>query len=143
MGLALELADQSPLDATARARLAAGAPLVDNSLVLIEDTDRPFLTRGIRVPDRVTAHLLGDDNPDPALTGVLTEPRGHRNRSRSNWRMRSRPGSRSAMSARWWAVRASRWPPMRCGRRVVPCYVATQSDWLAVGDGPAPSRCWA
>ena len=79
VGLALELAGQSPLEATARGRLASGAPLVDNSLVLIEDTDRPFLTRGVRVPDRVTAHLLGDDNPDPALTGVLTEPRGHRN----------------------------------------------------------------
>ena len=57
IGLALELADLSPLDAGARARLAPGAPLVDNSLVLIEELDRPFLTRGIRVPDRVTASL--------------------------------------------------------------------------------------
>lgn len=77
VGLALELADLSPLDASARARLSAGAPLVDLALVLIEESDRPFLTRGLRVPDRVTAHLLGDDKPDPALTGLLTEP--HRN----------------------------------------------------------------
>jgi ATPase family associated with various cellular activities (AAA) len=77
IGLALELADLSPLDAGARARLAPGAPLVDNSLVLIEELDRPFLTRGIRVPDRVTHHLLGDDHPDPAVAGVLAEPRGH------------------------------------------------------------------
>jgi hypothetical protein len=78
VSLALELSDLSPLDATARARLAPGAPLVDNSLVLIEDTDRPFLTRGLRVPDRVTAHLLGDDHPDPQLAGLLIEPRGYR-----------------------------------------------------------------
>lgn len=77
VALALDLGDLSPLDATARARLSPGAPLVDLALVLIEETDRPFLTRGLRVPDRVTAHLLGDDKPDPALTGLLTEP--HRN----------------------------------------------------------------
>jgi hypothetical protein len=74
VGLALELADVSPLDASARARLSPGAPLVDLALVLIEEPDRPFLTRGLRVPDRVTAHLLGDDKPDPALAGLLTEP---------------------------------------------------------------------
>ena len=77
VGLALELADLSPLNAAARARLAPGAPLVDNSLVVIDDTDRPFLTRAIRVPDRVTAHLLGADSPDAALADVLIEPRGH------------------------------------------------------------------
>ncbi|WP_285031734.1 ATP-binding protein [Mycolicibacterium sp. lyk4-40-TYG-92] len=77
VGLALELADLSPLDAAARARLSPGAPLVDLALVLIEEQERPFLTRGLRVPDRVSAHLLGDDEPDSALTGLLTEP--HRN----------------------------------------------------------------
>lgn len=77
VGLALELADLSPLAASTRARLSPGAPLVDLALVVIEEPDRPFLTRGLRVPDRVTAHLLGDDAPDSALTGLLTEP--HRN----------------------------------------------------------------
>jgi hypothetical protein len=38
---------------------------------MVEETDRPFLTRSLRVPDRVTAHLLGDDRPDPALTALL------------------------------------------------------------------------
>ncbi|TFV58166.1 ATP-binding protein [Mycobacterium sp. PS03-16] len=80
IGLALELAGLSPMDATARARLTPGAPLVDHSLLLVEDGDRPFLTRGLRVPDRVTAHLLGDDTPDPALTELLATPCGHRNR---------------------------------------------------------------
>lgn len=78
VGLALELSDLSPLDATARAMLAPGSALVDNSLVLIDDTDRPFLTRAMRVPDRVTAYLLGDDTPDAALSGILVEPQGHR-----------------------------------------------------------------
>ncbi len=80
IGLCLELAGMSPMDAAARARLAPGAPLVDHSLVLVEDGDRPFLTRGLRVPDRVTAHLLGDDTADPALAGMLLAPRGHHNR---------------------------------------------------------------
>lgn len=80
VGLALELAALSPMDASARARLSPGAPLLDNSLLLVEDSDRPFLTRSLRVPDRVTAHLLGDDTPDPVLAGLLSQPRRHRNR---------------------------------------------------------------
>ncbi|WP_132124151.1 ATP-binding protein [Actinocrispum wychmicini] len=38
------------------------------------DPDRTFLTRGLRVPDRVTMHLLGDDTPDPALDGLIVTP---------------------------------------------------------------------
>jgi SpoVK/Ycf46/Vps4 family AAA+-type ATPase len=59
VGLALRLAGVSPADASSRARLLAGAPLVDLRLVEVEDADRPFLTRGLRVPDRVLQHLLG------------------------------------------------------------------------------------
>jgi hypothetical protein len=77
VGLALELSNLSPLNAAARARLAPGAPLVDNSLIVVDDVGRPFLTRAIRVPDRVTAHLLGADNPDATVSDVLIEPRGH------------------------------------------------------------------
>lgn len=80
VGLAFELAGVAPTDATARARLSPGGPLVDHSLVLVEDADRPFLTRGLRVPDRVTAHLLGDDTPDPALAELLLPTHRHRNR---------------------------------------------------------------
>ncbi|MBX7432787.1 ATP-binding protein [Mycobacterium sp. Y57] len=83
-GLALELAGLSPLDPAARRRLAPGAPLVDNSLILIDDLDRPFLTRAIRIPDRVAGYLLGDDTPDAALTEVLIEPVGlHCDQSRT------------------------------------------------------------
>lgn len=74
IGLALALADVSPASASARARLMPGAPLIDRSLIVLDDIDRPFLTRAMRVPDRVAAHLLGDDGSDPTLVGVLTEP---------------------------------------------------------------------
>ncbi len=73
VGLALELTGAAPASGVARARLASGAPLLDRGLVEVEDAERPFLTRGLRVPDRVTAHLLGGDTPDPALAGVLAD----------------------------------------------------------------------
>src|SRR5437764_192586 len=38
---------------------------------LIEELDRPFLTRPLRVPDRVTAFLLGDDSLDPLLEPLV------------------------------------------------------------------------
>ena len=73
IGLALALADVSAASESSRARLLPGSPLIDRALVQVEDADRPFLTRALRVPDRVTAHLLGNDAPDPALVGVLTD----------------------------------------------------------------------
>jgi hypothetical protein len=72
IGLALELAGVLAGSAPARARLLPGAPLVDTRLLHVEDADRPFLTRALRVPDRVTGHLLGDDTADPDLAPVLT-----------------------------------------------------------------------
>ena len=73
-GLALELAGRPELSAAgpARARFGPQGPLVAGSLLLVEDADRPFLTRSLRVPDRVTAHLLGDDRPDPVIEALLT-----------------------------------------------------------------------
>ncbi len=55
------------MSAAARARLEPSRPLVRHGLLVVEDPDRPLLTRGLRVPDRVAAHLLGDDAPDPVL----------------------------------------------------------------------------
>lgn len=72
-GLALELTGSSSLSSAARARLTPAGPLVDLGLVLVEDRDRPFLTRSLRVPDRVASHLLGDDRPDPALAPMLDD----------------------------------------------------------------------
>ncbi|WP_406014007.1 ATP-binding protein [Streptomyces sp. NBC_00984] len=70
-GLALGLCGLSPADQVARGRLSARAPLREGRLLLVEDLDRPFLSRALRVPDRVTAHLLGDDTPDPRLADLL------------------------------------------------------------------------
>jgi hypothetical protein len=73
IGLALLLADRPGTSAVARARLRPGSPLVDRALVLVEDAERPFLTRALRVPDRVAAHLLGDDRVDAQLTDLLLD----------------------------------------------------------------------
>ncbi|MEY9487375.1 hypothetical protein RKD26_003169 [Streptomyces calvus] len=74
VGLALELcglAGASP----ARFRLAAGAPLIARGLLEVTEPERPPLSRVLVVPDRVTAHLLGDARPDARLAGVLDEAR--------------------------------------------------------------------
>jgi hypothetical protein len=71
-GLALELAGSAAAAASARRRLLPGCPLVDLGLIEIGDDDRPFLSRALRVPDRVVGHLLGDDTPEPELAPVLT-----------------------------------------------------------------------
>ena len=82
IGLALEIGAARPTAAAARGRLAAGSPLLTHLLVAVEEPERPFLSRGLRVPDRVAAHLLGADDPDAALTDVLADvvPRPARRR---------------------------------------------------------------
>lgn len=74
IGLALELCGVSPTSVAGRGRFNVSRPLVSARLLLVEEGDRPFLTRSLRVPDRVTAHLLGDDTVDPSLAG-LAAPR--------------------------------------------------------------------
>jgi len=76
-GLALELAGSGSgvSSGAERVRLGPNGTLVVNGLVLVEDPDRPFLTRSLRVADRVTAHLLGDDKPDAAIADLLIESR--------------------------------------------------------------------
>ncbi|MEV6264218.1 ATP-binding protein [Streptomyces sp. NPDC051784] len=74
VGLALELC--GPVDlASARFRLAPGAPLTAGGLVEVTEPERPPLSRVLVVPDRVTGHLLGSERPDARLDGVLREPR--------------------------------------------------------------------
>ncbi|HEX6674394.1 MAG TPA: AAA family ATPase, partial [Actinomycetes bacterium] len=70
VGLALELCGASPTDAAARSRLGRGGTLVAGGLVEVEEPERPFLTRPLRVPDRVASHLLGDDTLDPDLAAI-------------------------------------------------------------------------
>lgn len=72
IGLALALCGVPVASPAARGRCGAGAPLVARGLLMVEEPDRPFLSRSLRVPDRVTAHLLGDDSADPRLADLLT-----------------------------------------------------------------------
>ncbi|WP_086804492.1 ATP-binding protein [Streptomyces caniscabiei] len=69
VGLALDLCGLPVHLARARARFRPSAPLSALGLLTVEDPERPFLGRGLRVPDRLVAHLLGDDTLDPALIG--------------------------------------------------------------------------
>ncbi|MGP4052319.1 ATP-binding protein [Streptomyces sp. 2A115] len=72
LGLALDLCGVPAHLPQARARFHLSAPLRALGLLTVEEeADRPFLTRSLRVPDRVTAHLLGEDTPDATLLGLL------------------------------------------------------------------------
>jgi hypothetical protein len=71
IGLAFELAGLPPAGGAARQRLTTSGPLIASGLVTVDEPERPFLTRSLQVPDRVTAHLLGDDSEDTDLAGVL------------------------------------------------------------------------
>ncbi|MER6114341.1 ATP-binding protein [Streptomyces sp. NPDC001743] len=70
IGLALELCGL-PAAGPGRFRFSPSAPLVAAGLVEVLEGDRPLLSRVLRVPDRVTAHLLGDDGVDGRLHGLV------------------------------------------------------------------------
>ena len=70
IGLVLELLGLSPLVADDRGRFSISGRLVGPGLLDIDDADRPFLTRSLRVPDRVTEHLLGGETPTPTVAAV-------------------------------------------------------------------------
>lgn len=76
VGMALQLCGASMASGRGRARLGSAGPLVRAGLLTIEAPERPMLTRSLRVPDRVVAHLLGDDTPDAALSGCEVDPVG-------------------------------------------------------------------
>ncbi|MGG7575922.1 ATP-binding protein [Streptomyces sirii] len=69
VSLALDLAGTGPYEPTARTRFHPSAPLLSGGLLVVEDEDRPLPGRALRVPERVVAHLLGDDGLDPELSG--------------------------------------------------------------------------
>ncbi|MEU8573744.1 ATP-binding protein [Streptomyces asoensis] len=71
VGLALELCGAPAHAAGARARFHTSAPLRAYGLIDVEEPERPFLSRTLRVPDRLLAHLLGDGTPDETLRGHL------------------------------------------------------------------------
>ncbi|MGW0085415.1 ATP-binding protein [Streptomyces sp. NPDC003393] len=71
VAVALDLCGIPVHSAAARARLHPTAPLCALGLLTVEEPERPFLSRSLRVPDRLVAHLLGDDTLDTALAGHL------------------------------------------------------------------------
>ncbi|MEU4062332.1 ATP-binding protein [Streptomyces wedmorensis] len=74
VALVLDLAGTGPFDAWARDRFHPAAPLRAGGLLDVEDEDRPLPGRALRVPERVVAHLLGDDSRlDAELQGVGVE----------------------------------------------------------------------
>ena len=77
VGLALELCfgREAMADGAARRRLGPDGGLRQGGLIVVEDSDRPFLTRALRVPDRVAAHLLGEDGLSPDVAAALVRPR--------------------------------------------------------------------
>ena len=70
VGLALELCDTPLAGMDGRRRFSPASTLVKDRLMVVEEPERPSLTRSIRVPDRVLAFLLGDDTPDPLVAQV-------------------------------------------------------------------------
>ena len=73
VGLALGLCGVAAASAVNRRRVEPGGRLVASGLLDVEEPERPFLTRPLRVADRVTAHVLGSDVPDAVLEPVLVE----------------------------------------------------------------------
>ncbi|MEU1312400.1 ATP-binding protein [Streptomyces cinnamoneus] len=59
VGLALHLCGLHPGEPRGRAALDPAGPLRASGLLEVQDPERPYLTRSLRVPDRVTDHLLG------------------------------------------------------------------------------------
>ena len=68
-GLALELCGLG-LVSTERRRLGDAGDLCRGGVLVVGEKDRPFLTRSLRVPDRVALHLVGDVTPEPSLDGL-------------------------------------------------------------------------
>jgi hypothetical protein len=70
IGLSLRLTGHELTDVAARRRFAPDSPLRRAGLVDVVDEVRPFLTRPLRVPDRIVTALL-DDEQDPLGSGRI------------------------------------------------------------------------
>ena len=70
IGLWLELCGLEPAGGVAWTRLTPDGRLTAARLVMVEEPERPFLTRSLRVPDRVTSFLLGGDQPDAQVAAL-------------------------------------------------------------------------
>jgi hypothetical protein len=72
IGLALELCGVPALSAPARSRVGPSAPLRRHALLSVLG-EEPLLHRALRAPDRVVAHLVGDDTVEPLLTATAVD----------------------------------------------------------------------
>jgi len=70
LGIALELCGIGTAEATGRELLSVTAPLRRHRLVELVG-DGPWLSRSLRVPDRVVSHLAGDSTLDPVVAELL------------------------------------------------------------------------
>jgi hypothetical protein len=75
--LAVELCGAAGADVSVRERFTPQARLIREGLLLVEEPDRPFLTRSLRVPDGVCNYLVGSDAIDNALTPFLAAMEPH------------------------------------------------------------------
>lgn len=129
-GLALGLCGMSAADAQARGRLHPAAPLRAGGLLLVDELERPFLARALRVPDRVTAHLLGHDTPDLRVADVLAPWHGDPGTSG-----RQTPGAGDPAYARNRAAPAQPSPQRRS-----PTRAGRSSAWTWNGWPPTHTR---
>src|SRR5690349_12150238 len=74
VGLALELASLPTLSGAGPTYLGPTAPTRRHGLLEVASAPALWLGREAWVPDRVLAHLLGVDDPDPLLTPAPVEP---------------------------------------------------------------------
>ncbi|NED93736.1 ATP-binding protein [Phytoactinopolyspora alkaliphila] len=77
VALALEMCGVPTGSATGRTLLSTSGRLLRHRLVLLSG-DGPFLRRCLRLPDRVSGHLLGDDMPELSIRRLLTPVTGLR-----------------------------------------------------------------
>jgi hypothetical protein len=73
VGLAFELMGLSTFDAASRARLSSAGSLASRGLLHVEDDDRPFLSRSVRVTDRISDFLVGGDTLEPGLAKLVDD----------------------------------------------------------------------
>ena len=69
---AIRLAGYDPDSADARSRLRPDRPLLALGLIEITHSNRSLLTQVLTVPERVVAHLLGDDEFAPGTSSIAS-----------------------------------------------------------------------
>ncbi|MCU1345334.1 MAG: ATPase central domain protein [Acidimicrobiia bacterium] len=69
--LVLELTGTSAFDMAGRAAFLSSSPLLRHGVISLDATDRPLLTRSMRVADRVVDHLLGSDKAELAVARLV------------------------------------------------------------------------